>query len=93
MESTEYIFRIRLTGGGVERGALASVGLDYIAVGRVAGDMAADVLEGKSVSEIDAVIAYNVVDHFKVVVNLGAAERMGVKIPESVMSRATQIIE
>jgi putative ABC transport system substrate-binding protein len=79
--------------GGVERGALASVGLDYIAVGRVAGDMAADILEGKSVSEIDAVIAYNVVDHFKVVVNLGAAERMGVKIPESVMSRATQVIE
>ncbi|KAE9629277.1 ABC transporter substrate-binding protein [Parasedimentitalea maritima] len=79
--------------GGVERGALASVGLDYVAVGRVAGDMAADILEGKSVSEIDAVIAYNVVDHFKVVVNLGAAERMAVKIPESVMSRATQIIE
>lgn len=79
--------------GGVERGALASVGLDYVAVGRVAGDMAADILEGKSVSEIDAVIAYNVVDHFKVVVNLGAAERMAVKIPESVMSRATQVIE
>ncbi len=79
--------------GGVERGAVASVGLDYVAVGKVAGQMAADVLDGKPVGDIDAVIAYKVVDHFKVVVNKGAAERMGVTIPESIMSRATQIIK
>ena len=79
--------------GGVERGAIASVGLDYVAVGKVAGQMAADVLEGKAVGDIDAVIAYKVMDDFKVVVNKGSAERMGVTIPESVMSRATQIIE
>ena len=79
--------------GGVERGAIASVGLDYVGIGEIAGNMAADVLEGKPVGEIDAVIAYKVLDKFKVVINKGAAERMGVTIPESVMAQATQVIE
>ncbi|MEO4042642.1 ABC transporter substrate-binding protein [Hoeflea sp. CAU 1731] len=79
--------------GGVERGAVASVGLDYVGIGEIAGNMAADVLEGKPVGEIDAVIAYKVLDKFKVVINKGAAERMGVTIPESVMAQATQVIE
>lgn len=79
--------------GGVERGAVASVGLDYVAVGRVAGDMAADVLEGKKAGDIDAVIAYKVVDQFVVAVNPGAAERMGVTIPESIMKRAILTVE
>ena len=79
--------------GGVERGAVASIGLDYLAVGRIAGNMAADILEGAEAGQIDAVIAYEVSDEFKVVVNLGAAEKMGVKIPDSILARATQIIE
>ncbi len=79
--------------GGVERGAIASVGLDYVGIGEIAGNMAADVLEGKPVGEIDAVIAYKVLDKFKVVINKGAAERMGVTIPDSVMAQATQVIE
>jgi len=79
--------------GGVERGAIASVGLDYVGIGEIAGNMAADVLEGKPVGEIDAVIAYKTLDKFKVVINKGAAERMGVMIPDSVMAQATQVIE
>jgi putative ABC transport system substrate-binding protein len=79
--------------GAVERGVIASVGLDYVAVGRVAGDMAADILDGKAVGEIDAVIAYNVLDELKVVVNPGAAERMGISLPASVLARATAIVE
>ena len=79
--------------GGVVRGAVASVGLDYIAVGHIAGNMVADILEGKAPGEIDAVLASDRADSFKVVVNLGAAKAMGVTIPESIMSRATQVIE
>lgn len=79
--------------GGVTRGSIASVGLDYIAVGRIAGDMAADILEGADPGQIDAVVAYEAVSDFKVVVNLGAAKRMGVVIPDSVMARATEVIE
>ncbi len=79
--------------GGVTRGAAASVGLDYVEVGRVTGRMAADVLNGKSPGDIDAVIAYKVVDKFIVAVNVGSAKKMGMTIPKSVMDRATQITE
>lgn len=79
--------------GGVERGAAASVGLDYYAVGKTAGYMAADVLDGKAPGMIDAVIAFNVHDQFKLIVNKGSAEAMGMTIPQSVLDRATDIIE
>lgn len=79
--------------GAVERGVIASVGLDYKAVGRVAGNMAADILDGKPVGEIDAVIAYKVVTDFKVYINVKAAEAMGVTITPEVLATATKIIE
>lgn len=79
--------------GGVERGAAGSIGLDYKEVGRVAGRMAAQVLDGKNPGEIDAVIAYKVVDKFVVMVNKGSAEKMGMTVPQSVLDRATKIIE
>lgn len=79
--------------GGVERGAAASVGLDYVEVGRVTGRMAAEVLNGTSPGDIDAVIAYKEVDKFIVAVNVGSAKKMGLTIPKSVMDRATQITE
>lgn len=79
--------------GAVHRGVVASVGLNYISVGKVAGQMVADVLNGTAPGEIDAVLAYNLLDEFKVVVNLGAADSMGVKLPESLLLSATEIIE
>ncbi|MGO1120539.1 ABC transporter substrate-binding protein [Rhodovibrionaceae bacterium A322] len=79
--------------GGVERGALASVGLDYVEVGRVAGNMAADVLDGKNPGDIDAVIAYKVMDKFKTVVNKTSAEKMGVTVPADILAEATKIVE
>lgn len=79
--------------GGVTRGAAASVGLDYIAVGRVAGNMAADVLDGKTVGEIDAVIAYEVLSDWKVILNTGSASKMGITFPADVLGEATEIIK
>ncbi len=79
--------------GGVERGAAGSIGLDYKEVGRVAGRIAAQVLDGKNPGEIDAVIAYKVVDKFVVMVNKGSAEKMGMTVPQAVLDRATKIIE
>lgn len=79
--------------GGVERGAAASVGLDYVAVGRTTGEMVADVLEGKSPGQIDAVIAYEVHDDFKLLVNKQSAEAMGIDVPQSVLDRAEMVGE
>ncbi|MGJ8530160.1 ABC transporter substrate-binding protein [Maritalea sp.] len=77
----------------VERGTLAAVGLDMYAVGWVTGQIAADVLDGKTVGDIDSVIAYNEVDKFVVAINKLAAERMGVTFTEEVMAQANVVIE
>jgi len=79
--------------GGVERGAAASVGLDYLEVGRVTGRMAADVLNGMKPGEMDAVIAYQAVSKFKVSINPGSAEKMGIRFPKSVLDRVTETIK
>lgn len=62
-------------------------------IGEVAGDMVADVFDGKPVGEIDAAIAYKVVDRLISTVNKGAAERMGLAIPDAVLSRATLTVD
>ena len=79
--------------GAVGRGVVASVGLDYVGVGKIAGEMAARVLNGENPGEIDAVIAYETLTDFKVVVNPPSATAMGIELPESLMQRATQIIQ
>jgi len=79
--------------GAVPRGVIASVGLDYLAVGNIAGHMVADILDGKNPGEIDAVIAYEVLSKFKIAINKGSAEKMGVTIPEGLLKIATEIIE
>lgn len=78
---------------GVERGALASVGLNYIEVGQLAGHMAAEILKGKKPGDIDAVIAYQKLPNFVVVVNKGAAAAMGATLPPAVLARATKVVE
>ena len=55
--------------------------------------MAARVLNGENPGDIDAVIAYKVLTDFKTIVNKGSAAKMGVTVPESVLARATEIIE
>ena len=79
--------------GGVERGAVASVGLNYIDVGHLAGLMVADILSGKKPGEIDSVIAYEKLPKFKVLINKGSAAAMGVTVPPAVLKRATKIVE
>ena len=79
--------------GGVANGAAASVGLDYLEVGRVTGRMAADILNGANPGDLDSIVAYKAVSKFKVVINLGSAKKMGLSIPKSVLDRATETIQ
>jgi putative ABC transport system substrate-binding protein len=78
---------------GVERGSIASLGLNYTEVGRLAGHMVAEVLNGKKPGEIDAVIAYQKLPNFDVFVNKRSAAAMGVTIPATVAARSTKVIE
>jgi putative ABC transport system substrate-binding protein len=78
---------------GVERGAVATVGIDYIHVGRLAGHMVAEILNGRKPGDIMPVLAYETMTKPLVVVNKRAATAMGITIPQSVLARATKVIE
>ena len=78
---------------GVDRGALASTGLNYIQVGRLGGLMVAEVLNGKKPGDIDAVIAYQKLPNFDVVVNKKSAASMSVTLPQAVLARAARVVE
>ena len=78
---------------GVSRGAIASVGLNYTQVGTLAGHMVAEVLNGKKPGTIDAVIAYEKLPDIVVVVNKTSAAAMGATLPESLLKRASKVVE
>jgi putative tryptophan/tyrosine transport system substrate-binding protein len=78
---------------GVSRGAIASVGLNYTQVGTLAGHMVAEVLSGKKPGTIDAVVAYEKLPDNVVVVNKTSAAAMGVTLPESLLKRASKVVE
>lgn len=73
----------------VRNGALATIGIDYYELGRQTADIAHRVLQGESPANIS--IEYQ--SEMNIVLNLGAARRMGVTIPQSVLDQAAEIIE
>lgn len=73
----------------VEQGALATVGLDYYQLGRQTADIAQRVLQGENPADI--AIEYQ--DEMSIVLNLGAAARMGVSIPDEILAQAAHVIE
>ncbi|GAB6181334.1 ABC transporter substrate-binding protein [Desulfotomaculum defluvii] len=73
----------------VENGALATVGIDYYQLGRTTAEMAIRVLNGEKPQEM-AIQGQPGTD---IVINLQAAERMGVTVPEDLKQKAKKIIE
>ncbi len=73
----------------VEQGALATVGLDYYELGRQTADIAYRVLQGENPADIP--IEYQ--QEMSVVINVGAAARMGVVIPDELLEGAARVIE
>ena len=73
----------------VKRGAIATVGFNYHDIGLQTAEVIVRVLNGESPGDIPVINATGT-DLF---VNLGAAAKMGVIIPEAVISRATTVIE
>ncbi|MBW2015957.1 MAG: ABC transporter substrate-binding protein [Deltaproteobacteria bacterium] len=73
----------------VERGVIASSGINFYDVGRESGKMAARILRGESPANIP-VSKGKMTDLY---VNPSAAKRMGVTIPQSVMEKATKVID
>ena len=73
----------------VSRGAVAAVGYDYFDLGRQTGDIVVRILKGEKPGSIDVKMAKGT----NLFVNPKMAKRMGVKVPQTVLNRATKIIK
>lgn len=80
-------------GSGVKRGALASIGNDYGEVGKLAGTMAAEVLSGRPVGQIEIVFASQKAARFALAVNRKAARELALALPADVVARATSVVD
>jgi len=79
------------TGDMVDRGCIAAKGADYTWIGEEAGRYAARILNGESPGDIPVVCCAP--EACLLVVNPGAAERMGITIPQSVIAKAERVAE
>ncbi|MGE5592746.1 MAG: ABC transporter substrate-binding protein [Betaproteobacteria bacterium] len=75
---------------GVRRGALATVGIDYYALGKQTAKMAARILRER-VKPSEMPIEYQ--ENVRLVINLKAAEKMGVIVPQSLIDQAYEVIQ
>lgn len=73
----------------VSRGAMAALGFNYFDVGKQTGAVVVRVLKGEAPGDIPVTVAAGT----DLVINKSAAEKMGVTFPESILSRATRVIE
>lgn len=80
-----------LTGesNSVEEGALATIGLDYNKLGSQTAEIALRVLNGEKPQDI----AVESQKDNNIVINLQAAERMGVTVSDDVKAKAVRVIE
>lgn len=74
----------------VKNGCLATVGLDYIALGRQTGEMAAKVLMGEmKASEM----AYEVIDEASFYANSETAAKLNIEIPKELLDSAAEVFD
>lgn len=74
--------------GTVEGGAVATLGIDYEKLGYQTGEMAIKVLKDGAAT---ATMPVETSKSFTYVVNEGAAERMGAKIPADILEKAEKV--
>ncbi len=72
----------------VKRGAIAALGFNYYDVGRQTGVIVAQVLDGKKPGDIPV----QGVEKMELYLNPGAADRMGLELPESILQQAKEIV-
>lgn len=73
----------------VTRGTMASIGFNYYDIGKQTGAVVARILKGEKPGDISVSIASGT----DLVINPGAAGRMGVELPEALVSRANKVVE
>ncbi|AJC81449.1 ABC transporter substrate-binding protein [Rhizobium etli bv. phaseoli str. IE4803] len=73
----------------VSRGSIAALGFNYYDVGKQTGEIVVRVLKGENPGDVPVKTAAG----SDLVVNKAAAAKMGVTLPESVLSRANKVID
>lgn len=71
----------------VKLGCVASAGIDYIALGKQTGAMAAKILKGEATAEE---MPYEKITSFDTYINSGAVEEMGITIPADIAEKAIE---
>ncbi len=71
----------------VKMGCVAAAGIDYIALGRQTGEMAARILKGEATaSEMD----YETITEYGIYINSDALVAMGITVPQEIADRAIE---
>ncbi len=73
----------------VKRGSLASYGLNYYKLGKQTGEIVAKVLKGANPAETPV----ETLRDLELFINLKTAEKIGLKVPESIVKSATKVIK
>jgi len=74
----------------VNRGTVATIGLDYYKLGRQTGEMALKIISGKAKPQDMPVEVQKQTD---IIINLKAAKALNVTIPQELLDKAAEIIE
>ncbi|MDO5630003.1 MAG: ABC transporter substrate-binding protein [Mobilicoccus sp.] len=77
-------------GDSVERGGVATVGIDYGELGRQTGKMAAQILRDGA---DPATMPVEYQDDPRLIVNPGAAEQAGIELPQELIDRADEVVQ
>lgn len=76
-------------GDSVARGGVATAGVDYYKLGEQTGQQALKILRGEKAADIPV----ETQEQVSVIVNLVAANKVGIEIPKEIIERAVEIIE
>ncbi len=71
----------------IPNGAVAALGFDYYQIGVQTADYVAALLEGTEVASLPAKVAVG----SDLAINLKAAQKLGIEVPQSLLDRATTI--
>lgn len=74
----------------VKNGCLASMGIDYVALGKQTGAMAAAILKGETTA---AEMNYEICEGASLYVNTEAAENLGIEFAEDYLAEAAEVFE
>lgn len=72
---------------GVSKGGLCSIGIDYFKLGKEAGYKAAEVLNGKTPSDI----AITTLSDMSVTINTDVAKKLNITIPDDIDAKANKV--